>query len=175
MELAGSSNYSFSTGSLACTGNLTQIVQYTGDLATIEAIKVDEYAYNYTDVVDTWKSNPHFNRTISIYDRDVRVCSYQMIHMDRNQTPLWYNGWISDKKRPTLEMRNLWEFEQYMIENPVLTGENPWTWIDGFKGCLDGWELVSFTESEKNVFQNARQAAIDLGIVINRYEQNEFS
>lgn len=76
MELAGSSNYSFSTGSLACTGTLTQIVQYTGDLATVEAIRVGEYEYNYTDVDDTSKLNRHFNRTISIYDRDVRVCSY---------------------------------------------------------------------------------------------------
>lgn len=66
---------------------------------------------------------------------------------------------------PSLAMRNLWEFEFYMVENPILDGNNPWTWIDGFKGCLDGHEVVSFTDSEKKVFLGARQAAIDLGIV----------
>jgi alpha 1,3-mannosyltransferase len=165
MELAGNPDYSFSTGALASTGNLTKIVQYTGDQNSKDAIKIDEHAYNSPHADGNSKQDLHMGRTISTYDRDVKVCSYQMVHMDRDQSPLWYNGWISDEKKPSLLMRNVWQFEHYMVEDPVLNGNNPWSWLGGFKGCLDGRELVSFTDSEKRTFQQAIQAAIDLGIV----------
>ncbi|OKL56138.1 hypothetical protein UA08_08745 [Talaromyces atroroseus] len=165
MELAGSSDYSFSTGPLASTGNLSKIFQYTGDQNTKNAIKLDEHAYNSFHGIGILKEDPHLGRTISTFDRDVKVCSYQILHMDRDQSPLWYNGWISDQKKSTLQMGNVWEFEHYMVEGQVTNGNNPWSWLEGFKGCLEGRELIGFTDSEKKIFQQAIDAAKDLGIV----------
>lgn len=165
MELAGDSDYTFSTGGVACAGNLSQIVEYTDDENTKHAIRISEYAYNSSDVVRDSKSHPHQGRIVTVFDRDVKVCSYQMVHMGRDQAPFWFNGWIVDDKKEPLEKQKIWEFEHYMLENTILDGGNPWDWIGGNRGCLYGREVVSFTDAEKRVFQDTIRTAMDLGSV----------
>ncbi|CRG85976.1 hypothetical protein PISL3812_02979 [Talaromyces islandicus] len=166
MELAGTSNYAFSTGALAAIGNITKIHEYTNDQNLLDAVIVDEYAYNTSDTTDRPnQQDPHHGRTVISLDRDVRFCSYQMLHMDRDQSPLWYNGWISDQKKSILTKKNLWQFEHYMVEAKETNGKNPWTWAANYKGCLNGRELVRLTHSEKEIFNRAIQAAVDFGLV----------
>lgn len=166
MELAGTSNYAFSSGALAAIGNMTKIHEYTNDQNLLDAVIVDEYAYNTSDTTDRPNQrDPHQGRTVISLDRDVNFCSYQMLHMDRDQTPLWYNGWISDQKKQILTKNNVWQFEHYMVEAKDTNGKNPWTWAANYKGCLNGRELVSLTHAEKDIFNSAIQAAVDFGLI----------
>lgn len=79
------------------------------------------------------------------------VCAPQLIHLDRDGKPLWFNGWISKTKDDLTDWQ---QFDVYLQE-PDETGRanknNPWSINPGNVVCLESNDTHAFTEKESAI------------------------
>ncbi|BFZ61966.1 hypothetical protein YB2330_003045 [Saitoella coloradoensis] len=82
------------------------------------------------------------------------ICSPQLLHLDRDGTPLWFNGWLAPNKfddvpTPAAALspsrKSALHFESWLKE----PGE--WELLDSNICCLTSEERTEFTEGEKEV------------------------
>lgn len=88
---------------------------------------------------------------MSSTEKKPAVCSPQLIHLDRDGKPLWFNGWISKTKDDLTDWQ---QFDVYLQE-PDETGRalknNPWSINPGNVVCLESNDTHSFTEKESAI------------------------
>jgi hypothetical protein len=82
------------------------------------------------------------------------VCAPQLLHLDTDGKPLWFNGWLLRNKFADKKKKKTGEFEVYMVEpKPGEEGEesdeDAWKLIDDNICCLTAEKTVDFSADER--------------------------
>jgi hypothetical protein len=78
------------------------------------------------------------------------ICAPQLLHLDRDGRPLWFNGWLLNDKFTTSEYNR---FEAYMKEPREVTEPGAWQLKEDNLCCLTSNETSTFSEDEEDVLE----------------------
>ena len=78
------------------------------------------------------------------------ICAPQLLHLDRDGRPLWFNGWVLKDKFTTSDYG---QFETYMKEPREVMEPGAWQLKEDNLCCLTSNETFTFTEDEKDVLE----------------------
>ncbi|KAK6505235.1 hypothetical protein TWF481_007152 [Arthrobotrys musiformis] len=84
------------------------------------------------------------------------ICAPQLLHLDRDGTPLWFNGWILNNKfEDKKKMRKANNFKTYLRENPkpdleTIGGQDQWQLQENNICCLTTNENAQFSDEESS-------------------------
>ena len=77
------------------------------------------------------------------------ICAPQLLHLDTNGRPLWFNGFVANNK-----FSKDWtfgRFEVYMKEPREIQEPEAWDLLPDNLACLASDEIFTFTEGEKDI------------------------
>ncbi|OQO17093.1 hypothetical protein B0A51_14795 [Rachicladosporium sp. CCFEE 5018] len=135
-ELAGDVEYSFHQGGAGVMGRLngTEEIDVEGKVKQVSLAEAAE---------------AHKGKNIT-------VCAPQLLHLDTDGRPLWFNGWISKDKNERSGNVDISAF-QVFLEEPeykAANGENNmWEIHEANVCCLTAPKFSTFTKEEKEVLQ----------------------
>jgi len=150
-------------------GVIAEQTQYTLDHGRI--VPVDDSDHEHREVHaakytgnETARSEDkqHNDRNIhTLYT----VNSPQLLHLDLNGRPLWFNGWILDDKYEEHQHVNVSKMEVYLSEQKD-TNEAPEWQIGGHNmATLKSTTAFKFTQKEHNVWNMIVEIAKDNGAI----------
>ena len=64
------------------------------------------------------------------------LCSPQLLHLDTDGTPLWFNGWLLDNKFADKSKRKFGTFKHYLIEPGEVREPGAWQLHENNECCL---------------------------------------
>lgn len=81
------------------------------------------------------------------------MCSPQLVHLDLDSRPLWFNGWLLTNKFADKKQKKFARFESYLIEPRDVREPGAWQLEESNMCCLttDNHLKRDFTEDEKEV------------------------
>lgn len=79
------------------------------------------------------------------------ICAPQLLHLDNENRPLWFNGWILNNKFAEKKQKVGGRFEVYLKEPTDSREPDPWQLQDDNKACLTADETYKFTQDELNI------------------------
>ncbi|KAK6527895.1 hypothetical protein TWF281_009160 [Arthrobotrys megalospora] len=97
------------------------------------------------------------------------VCAPQLLHLDRDGKPLWFNGWILNNKfEEKKKQRKANNFQFYLRENPkpdldTIGGQDQWQLQENNVCCLTTNEHSSFTTEESSTLAMILDLAYQAG------------
>jgi hypothetical protein len=83
------------------------------------------------------------------------LCAPQLLHLDINGRPLWFNGGLSNNKFS--KQKTFSHFEVYMKEPREIQEPGAWEIGKNNRCCLTTDEVFKFTKGEKCVLSNRPQ------------------
>ncbi|KIW11901.1 hypothetical protein PV08_09174 [Exophiala spinifera] len=94
------------------------------------------------------------------------ICSPQLLHLDLEGNPLWFNGWLQDNKFADKKKRKFGKFEHYLIEPRDIREPGAWQLEESNMCCLttDAPLKKDFTQAEKDLLNMMIQQARDVGM-----------
>lgn len=157
-ELVGDVEYSFHRGSAGILGKIEprkskgSEKKEDGD----DDKKSEEQAADEPDVQELDLQSAPSNFTI---------CAPQLLHLDTDGRPLWFNGWLLDNKFADKKKRAPAVFEAYLIEPPDPAGgeDDAWKLEENNICCLTSNEFFGFSETEKETLDMISGIAKDVG------------
>ncbi|KAM0716319.1 hypothetical protein Q7P37_007764 [Cladosporium fusiforme] len=82
------------------------------------------------------------------------ICSPQLLHFDNTGKPLWFNGWVSTTKD---DLQDWQQFDVYLREMEEIgrkpTSKEAWQIHEANVVCLEGVQVLRFTEQEKSTLE----------------------
>ena len=88
------------------------------------------------------------------------ICAPQLLHLDTNGKPLWWNGWIKRDKFAEADAQQDAVFDHYMAE-PTGGRDSPWNMGESNICCLSAPEYNEFTAKETEVLKMIWQIVKD--------------
>jgi hypothetical protein len=77
------------------------------------------------------------------------ICAPQLLHLDRQNRPLWFNGWILSNKFAEKRAKVGGRFELYLKEpTDGRRDPDPWQLEENNEACLTADETFKFTPEE---------------------------
>ncbi|KAF3921868.1 hypothetical protein AA313_de0209392 [Arthrobotrys entomopaga] len=100
--------------------------------------------------------------------RQYEICAPQLLHLDLEGKPLWFNGWIlKNKFEEDVTKRKANVFTHYLRENPnpVYKPNVPHQWQlkENNNACLSAGQSYAFTEVEKGTLDSIMKEAEIVG------------
>lgn len=138
-ELAGDVGYAFHSGSAALLGSATP----AGDLEA--------------------ESPESAERTAHLHQGNVSICGPQLLHLGRDDRPLWFNGWLQHNKFAKGKDAVPVNFTGYIKEPSDVDDPNSWELGSSNVCCLRANSTVDLTEGEKNTLQIIIDTAREAG------------
>ncbi len=94
------------------------------------------------------------------------ICAPQLLHLDVDGSPLWFNGWLQDNKFADKKKRKFGKFEHYLIEPRDIREPGAWQLEESNMCCLttDPDLKRDFTREEKDLLEMMIQQARDVGM-----------
>ncbi|KAI1076933.1 mannosyltransferase putative-domain-containing protein [Whalleya microplaca] len=94
------------------------------------------------------------------------ICSPQLLHLDTDGKPLWFNGWILVNKFSDKSESKFVELESYLVEPHELRDPVAWQIGSSNMCCLtsDANKMFDFSGSEKDTINMVMQRARDVSI-----------
>lgn len=96
----------------------------------------------------------------------IEICSPQLLHMTRDGSHLWFNGWIAENKVD--RNSKFVQFKSYMRESNSARKSDEWDLGLNNMCCLSGHKFSNFTEEEKITLDAIAQTAIEVGVYKNQ-------
>nr|KAK5432363.1 hypothetical protein LTR18_011120 [Exophiala xenobiotica] len=93
------------------------------------------------------------------------ICAPQLLHLDVEGKPLWFNGWVLDNKFADKSRRHLATFKSYVVEPHAWDGEEPWQ--------LQGDNLCCLTAPARLRFDFSQDEKETLEMIVRRVEEVE--
>lgn len=107
--------------------------------------------------------------TMSSEDGNFTICAPQLLHLDRDNRPLWFNGWILDNKFDVDHPR-LSTFDSFMLEHKDTRAYPDWRLEENNLCCLISDRVYKFTKEEKEALEGIADIAKDVGALKARIE-----
>jgi hypothetical protein len=82
------------------------------------------------------------------HESDLTICAPQLLHLGRDQRPLWFNGWLYKNKYANTK-RTIGEFEVFMEEPTEVLNPGAWQLEENNMCCLSNAATQEFTQEEK--------------------------
>ena len=95
------------------------------------------------------------------------ICAPQLVHMDRDGRPLWFNGWVLENKFDVDHPR-LASFDSYMFETKKGSKTADWRLETNNMCCLISDRIHRFNKREKKVVDDLLEIAVDVGALRKR-------
>lgn len=94
------------------------------------------------------------------------ICSPQLLHLDLEGQPLWFNGWLQDNKFADKKSKKFGKFEHYLIEPHDVRDPGAWQLEESNMCCLttDADLKRNFSQEEKDILQMMINQAREVGI-----------
>lgn len=94
------------------------------------------------------------------------ICAPQLLHLDYEGRPLWFNGWLLDNKFADKKQKKFGKFEHYLIEPRDVRDPGAWQLEESNMCCLttDAPLKRDFSPEEKAVLAMMIQQAKDVGV-----------
>jgi len=152
-------------------------------IGSADALEVDSHKYDDFDIDKASSSPPEQEspRTDGLRRRDLgdparwssanaTICAPQLLHLDRDGRPLWFNGWILDNKftdSNTAKVKDLSKFDVFMAEKLTDGSTGDWTLEQNNMCCLQGSreDVQQFTKGEREVLDMILGVAKEVGAV----------
>lgn len=64
------------------------------------------------------------------------ICSPQLLHLDMEGNPLWFNGWLAENKFVGQSQQTIGKFEHFLIEPPEAGRHSAWIIKEHNNCCL---------------------------------------
>ena len=148
-EVVGDSDYAFYPGQLGTMGVITQMS--SSDLGDNQPTLHTSKEKSLVNQRPIWK-----------HSSNVTICAPQLLHLDRNGNPMWFNGWILMDKFDNMS-QTLIDFQEYMLEPSDLRNPEAWQIGDHNLACLTNDHSAEFTKSEKEVLVETIKVALSIG------------
>ncbi|OQE29245.1 hypothetical protein PENFLA_c004G06259 [Penicillium flavigenum] len=81
------------------------------------------------------------------HESDITICAPQLLHLDREKRPLWFNGWLYENKYAESK-RTIGRFEMFMEEPSESLDPATWQLEESNLCCLSNSVAKEFTEQE---------------------------
>ena len=93
------------------------------------------------------------------------MCSPQLLHLDVDDTPLWFNGWLLDNKFADKHKKKFGSFRHYLIEPNEVREPGAWQLHENNECCLttDRDKSHSFNERELKLLDRMMAKAREVG------------
>lgn len=103
---------------------------------------------------------PHSNEPESY-----TLCSPQLLHLDVDDTPLWFNGWLLDNKFADKRQKKFGSFKHYLIEPREVRDPGAWQLHENNECCLttDREKMHPFSNEEVKLLERMMQKAREVG------------
>ncbi|KAF4760795.1 hypothetical protein HAV15_007688 [Penicillium sp. str.  len=137
-ELAGDTSYAFHSGGSGVMG----IVQTPGNFNATDQ-QSELTIGKGTEAVPTKKER----KLAPDHESDLTICAPQLLHLDREKRPLWFNGWLYENKYAGSK-RVLGAFEAFMEEPGESLDRAPWQLEESNLCCLSNSVAKDFTRQE---------------------------
>ena len=98
--------------------------------------------------------------------RNYTICSPQLLHLDLEGKPLWFNGWLLDNKFADKKQKKFGRFQHYLIEPKDVREPGAWQLEESNMCCLttDKELKRDFSEEEKGVLEMMISQAKEVGV-----------
>ncbi|CAJ2504766.1 Uu.00g121600.m01.CDS01 [Anthostomella pinea] len=83
------------------------------------------------------------------------ICAPQLLHLDVDNRPLWFNGWLLDNKFADKSSSKFAAMESYLIEPREVRESEAWQISEGNLACLtsDMDKKLDFSDAEKETLE----------------------
>jgi hypothetical protein len=128
----------------------------------IEGVEVEVEVEEATEEEEKEKAKPEEHHEPESYT----ICAPQLLHLDVDGSPLWFNGWLQDNKFADKKKRKFGKFEHYLIEPRDIRDPGAWQLEESNMCCLttDPDLKKDFTQAEKDLLEMMIQQARDVGM-----------
>lgn len=94
------------------------------------------------------------------------ICAPQLLHLDYEGKPLWFNGWLLDNKFADKKQKKFGKFEHYLIEPRDVRDPGAWQLEESNMCCLttDAPLKRDFSPEERSILAMMIQQAKDVGV-----------
>ncbi|KIV87284.1 hypothetical protein PV11_02839 [Exophiala sideris] len=94
------------------------------------------------------------------------ICAPQLLHLDLDGKPLWFNGWLQDNKFADKKRRKFGKFEHYLIEPRDIREPGAWQLEESNMCCLttDPELKMDFSKDERALLESMIKQARDVGM-----------
>ena len=94
------------------------------------------------------------------------ICSPQLLHLDLEGNPLWFNGWLLDNKFADKKQKKFGHFEHYLIEPRDIREPGAWQLEESNMCCLttDAHLKRDFSADEKEILEMMINQAREVGV-----------
>ena len=126
--------------------------------------KGQEVMEDYMDVIEPEPIRPEDIPDPSNYT----ICAPQLLHLDLEGKPLWFNGWLLDNKFADKKQKKFGKFEHYLIEPRDIRDPGAWQLEESNMCCLttDAALKRDFSKAEKEVMDMMIGQAREVGVGI---------
>jgi alpha 1,3-mannosyltransferase len=96
------------------------------------------------------------------------MCAPQLLHLDVEGKPLWFNGWIMDNKFAEKGKRNFAVFETYLVEPRDMREPTAWQLKENNLCCLtsDKDKHIKFSVEDKATLDGIVEHAKNIGMAV---------
>ncbi|KAJ5561351.1 hypothetical protein N7535_004181 [Penicillium sp. DV-2018c] len=137
-ELAGDTSYAFHPGAAGTMG----VIQDSGNFNPTNDLPASNLD---RELAATVTKRPR--KMAPGHESDLTICSPQLLHLDRDRRPLWFNGWLYKNKyaktKPTIG-----EFDVFMEEPVEVLDPGAWQLEENNMCCLSNAATREFTKEE---------------------------
>ena len=151
-ELAGDTSYNFHGGDCGMMGQVkgnsgvpsttkeynTGTSRFSPDDDSVESL--------HEEITDPTESTHHDTAATNF-----TMCAPQLLHLDLEGRPLWFNGWLAKNKFSDRKKQEYATFANYMIEPTDLREPGVWDMGESNTCCLTADAVLDFNEGEREV------------------------
>lgn len=93
------------------------------------------------------------------------VCAPQLLHLDNDGKPLWFNGWLLDNKFAERREKKFGNFDYYLVEPRGVREPTAWQLHENNQCCLttDADKTFKFSDKEKALLKRMMDKAKEVG------------
>ncbi len=94
------------------------------------------------------------------------ICAPQLLHLDLEGKPLWFNGWLLDNKFADKKQKKFGNFQHYLIEPRDIRDPGAWQLEESNMCCLttDAELKRDFSKAEKEILDMMIGQAKEVGV-----------
>jgi len=93
------------------------------------------------------------------------LCAPQLLHLDKDGRPLWFNGWILSNKFADGSERKSSTFQVYMKEPRTMGSTSAWNLEENNICCMTAAKYATFSEDEVSILDMITSIATEVGVV----------